>query len=244
MRLLRFFGALLSVLALMAGAAPLPAADSNPLKITVIGGSGMIGQRIVREALERGHQVTVVARDPARVTEKHERLTVARGDALDSDAIAKVVAGQDVVISAVGAARAENPDYNLYLTAADSLITALRSLGESAPRLIVVGGVGTLKDASGTLLLERAPKERKPEHLGQKAALDFYRTVEDVKWTYVSPPGRIAPGERTGRYRVGDDTLLVAPDGASSISMEDYAVALIDEAEKPQHLMRRFTVGY
>lgn len=217
---------------------------ADALKITVIGGSGMIGQRIVREALDRGHHVTIVARDPARVTEKHERLTVATGDVLDFDGIAKIASDQDVVVSAVGVARAKKPDYMMYLKAADSLITALRSLGEAAPRLIVVGGVGTLKDASGALLLERVPADRKPEHLGQKAALDFLRTVDDVKWTYVSPPARIAPGERTGAYRLGDDQPVTDDQGTSSISMEDYAVALVDEAEKPQHMGRRFTVGY
>ncbi|MGH8432037.1 MAG: NAD(P)-dependent oxidoreductase, partial [Solimonas sp.] len=201
----------------------------------------MIGQRIVHEALDRGHHVTMIVRDPARVTQNHERLTVVKGDVLDSQGIAKVVAGQDVVVSAVGAARAENPDYTLYLQAAKSLVDALLGLGDIAPRLIVVGGVGTLKDASGKLMLERAPIDRQPEHLGQKAALDFYRKVPNVRWTYVSPPARIAPGERTGVYRLGDDQLLVNDKGESSISMEDYAVAILDEAENPQHVGRRFT---
>lgn len=221
-----------------------PAAAAEALKVSVIGGSGMIGQRVVREALNRGHAVTLVARDPSKVTETHERLTVVKADVLDPDAIAKVAAGQDVLVSAVGVGREANPDSTFYLEAADSLITALRSLGDAAPRLIVVGGVGSLKDASGALLLERVPADRKPEHVGQKAALDFYRTVEDVKWTYVSPPGRIAPGERTGAYRTGDDQLLTNEKGESGISMEDYAVALIDEAENPRHTGRRFTVGY
>lgn len=217
---------------------------AEPLKIAVIGGSGMIGQRVVREALDRGHSVTTVARDPAKVTATHERLTLAHGDVFSVEDIKKVAAGQDVLISAVGVGRETNPDSTFYRKAADSLIAALRSLGEAAPRLIVVGGVGSLKDGSGTLILERVPPERKPEHLGQKAALDFYRTVEDVKWTYVSPPGRIAPGERTGAYRTGEDQLLTNDKGESGISMEDYAVALIDEAEKPRHTGRRFTVGY
>ena len=94
------------------------------------------------------------------------------------------------------------------------------------------------------MLYERAPIERHPEHLGQKAALDFYRKVPGVRWTYVSPPGWIAPGERTGVYRTGDDEVLVNDQGESKITMEDYAVALIDEAENPQHTGRRFTVGY
>jgi putative NADH-flavin reductase len=217
---------------------------SETLEIGVIGASGMIGQRIVQEALNRGHNVTAIVRDPARVKQHHERLKVVKGDVLVSTQIARVVAGQDVVISAVGTARAENPDYSLYLQAARSLVDAELSLGEKAPRLIVVGGVGSLKDASGKLVLERVPVDRQPEHLGQKAALDFYRSVLGVRWTYVSPPGRIAPGERTGLYRTGADQLIVNDRGESAISMEDYAVALIDEAEHPAHVRTRFTVGY
>ena len=217
---------------------------AEALEISVIGGSGMIGQRIVKEALDRGHVVTAIVRDPSRVTQRHERLKVVEGDVLVSPEIGKLIAGQDVVISAVGTARAENPDYTLYLQAAKSLVDALTRLGDKAPRLIVVGGVGSLNDASGTLVLDRVPVDRRPEHLGQQAALDFYRKVSNVRWTYVSPPGWIAPGERTGVYRTGDDQLLINEEGKSAITMEDYAVALIDEAEVPRHVGKRFTVGY
>ncbi len=220
-------------------------AGSAKQRIVVIGGSGMIGQRIVREALDRGHEVTLVARDPAKVSEKHERLKVMQGDVLDPDSLRAVFAGQNAVISAVGAARAREPDYLLYLRAADSLVAALRAMGEGAPRLLVVGGFGSLRDASGKLALERVPRDRRPEHLGQKAALDFYRTVADVRWTYLSPPGRIAPGERKGRYRTGEDRLILDDQGGvGAISMEDYAVAMIDEIEKPRFVGRRFTVAY
>lgn len=233
----------------VAAAAPLSApygsaSGADTLKIGVIGGNGMIGQRVVREALDRGHQVTAIVRDPARVAEKHERLAVERGDVLDRARIAKLAADQDVLVSAVGSARAKSPDPTLYRKAAESLVHALRDLGESAPRLIVVGGVGSLEDASGKVLVERMPPDRQPESLGQKAALDYYRTIADVNWTYFSPAGRIAPGDRTGVFRLGEDRLIVDGNGESRISMEDYAVALIDEAERPQHTRRRFTIGY
>ncbi len=203
----------------------------------------MIGQRIVREALDRGHEVVLVARRPAPETGE-ERLAIVRGDVLDRVGLARSLEGKDVAISAVGTARAEEPDYSLYLSAAESLLAVLRGLGDSAPRLIVVGGVGSLLDASGRPVLDRVPEDRRPEHLGQSAALDLYRTVSDVRWTYVSPPGRIAPGERTGDYRVGGDELLVDSNGDSNISMEDYAVAVLDEVEGPQHIGRRITVAY
>jgi uncharacterized protein len=213
------------------------------LELVVVGGGGMIGQRIAREALDRGHRVTLVVRDPAKAPEI-EGAEVVAGDVLDNARVAQHVAGCDVVISAVGTARADEPDYSLYLRAAESLVTALRELGEAAPRLIVVGGVGSLADASGAPLLDRVPEDRLPEHLGQKAALDFYDGALDVRWTYLSPPARIAPGERTGTYRTGENELVVGSDGGSAISMEDYAVAVVDEAETPGHIGRRFTVGY
>jgi uncharacterized protein len=214
------------------------------MQLVVIGGGGMIGQRIVREALDRDHRVTLVVRDPAKAAEVDERAEVVLGDVLETSDIAERMAGCDVVVSAVGTARAEEPEYSLYVRAAESLVTALRELGEASPRLIVVGGVGSLFDSSGAPLLDRVPEDRLPEHLGQKAALDFYETVSDVRWTYLSPPGRIAPGERTGAYRTGENELVVGSDGESAISMEDYAVAVVDEAETPRHAGRRFTVGY
>jgi putative NADH-flavin reductase len=218
-------------------------ASVEPLAIAVIGGGGMIGGRVVREALDRDHAVTVVVRDPSKVAASHERLSVVAGDVLDA-AIGGVVECQEVVVSAVGTARAAEPDYSIYVDAATSLVSVLRGLGPAAPRLIVVGGVGSLLDSSRRLLLERVPEDRRPEHDGQKAALDFYRTVSDVRWTYVCPPGRIEPGDRTGFYRLGEDELIVDEHGESSISMEDFAVALLDEAEQPRHIGSRFTVGY
>ena len=189
----------------------------------------MIGQRIVREALARGHAVTVVVRDVSNVRDSDERVTILSGDVLDP-AVGSTLGGTDVVISAVGTARAEHPDYSLYRRAAESLVSALRALPDEAPRLIVVGGVGSLRDESGELLLARVPPERLPEHEGQQAALDFYRTVSE--------------GERRGAYRSGADELVVDDSGESSISMEDYAVAVVDEAERAQHIGRRFTVAY
>ena len=216
---------------------------SRPLDIAVIGG-GMIGSRIVKEAIDRGHDVTLVVRDPSKVAESHERLTVIRGDVLDGS-VADRVEGRDVVVSAVGTARAADPDYSLYLEAAQSLVDALRRLGRTGPRLIVVGGFGSLLDSSGQAMLEHVPEDRLPEHLGQKAALGFYRSVADVQWTYLSPPGRISPGGRTGAYRIGADDFLTDENGESgAISMEDYAVAVLDEAEEPRHVGRRFTVAY
>jgi uncharacterized protein len=217
---------------------------ADPLQIVVFGGTGNIGQRIVHEALERGHQVTIVSRDPSRVKEKHQHLSVQQGNVLEPTQVAKLVAGKDVVISAIGADRANNPDYAIYRKAGQSLVTALRSFGAKAPRLVVVGGAGSLEIAPGVLLVTKIPEQYRAEVLGQKDALDYYRTVKDVKWTYFSPAGSIAPGKRTGKFRLGGDQLVADKDGNSKISIEDYAVALLDEAEQPKHTGKRFTIGY
>lgn len=219
-------------------------ADAQSLKIAVIGGGGLIGSRIAREAADRGHDVTVIVRDPSRVTLGRPRLTAAEGDVLDTEQLTRQLAAYDVVVSAVGSARAQSPDPSLYVNAAKSLVEGIRRIDGSAPRLIVVGGVGSLETAAGGLILDRVPEARRPEHMGQKAALDYYRTVEDVNWTYVSPPAVIAPGERKGVYRRGENVLLTDEKGESRISMEDYAVALVDEIEHPRAIRKRFTVAY
>ncbi|MFT3906088.1 MAG: NAD(P)H-binding protein [Steroidobacteraceae bacterium] len=225
------------------------------LKIVVYGGTGNIGQRIVAEALNRGHQVTVVARDPSTLTVKGNGLAVAKGDVTDSAGVARQIAGADVVISAIGGGRNGSPDQgnDLLLRTAQSLVGALRTLNPKAPRLLVVGGAGSLEVAPGVTMLDQmreqsggpSPMLSSPAGpVAQKAALDYYRTVKDVSWTYFSPAMQISPGTRTGKFRLGGDQLVKDAQGQSRISIEDYAVAMIDEAEKPAHLRQRFTIGY
>ncbi|WP_329585165.1 NAD(P)H-binding protein [Kitasatospora sp. NBC_01250] len=214
-------------------------------KITVFGANGTIGSRIVREALNRGHQVTAVVRDPAKITETHPSLTVTQGDVLDPASVSAVAAGQDVLVSAVGGG--DGPGHLATIEpSAKSLVAGLRALGDGAPRLIAVGGAGSLRTPDGKQVWD---KEGLPEFLLQIMhahgdALDFYRTVSDVTWTSFSPAGTIEPGERTGAYRTGLEDLLIGADGTSRISTEDYALALVDEIEQPAHLGERFTVGY
>jgi len=242
------------LIALLRGAAGLALAGSLPgmparaaaaaaLKITVYGGTGRIGSRIVDEALARGHSVTVIAREPSDATAPRPHLRFVRGDALDSAGVAAQIAGQDVVISAIGSRGSQGPDF--YMRVAQSFVSALRSLGARAPRLIVVGGAASLEVAPGKLLLDTMPAvDPASDMVTQKQALDYYRTVPDVAWSFVSPSLQIEPGTRTGHFRLGGDQLLKDADGRSRISMEDFAVALIDEAEHPQHIRSRFTVGY
>ncbi|MFI2235488.1 NAD(P)-dependent oxidoreductase [Streptomyces chrestomyceticus] len=214
-------------------------------KIAIFGANGTIGSRVLDEALRRGHQVTAVVRDPAKITKTDPNLTVTTGDILDPASVAAVAQGQDVLVSAVGGG--DGPGHIATIKpSAESLVAGLRSLGEAAPRLISVGGAGSLRTPDGKQVWD---KEGLPEFLLQIMhahgdALDFYRTVSDVRWTNVSPAALIEPGERTGAYRTALDDLVADAEGVSRISAEDYAVALLDEIEKPQHIGERFTVGY
>ena len=212
--------------------------------IAVIGANGTIGSGIAREALGRGHRVTAVVRRPSEVELSHDQLAVREGDVLDPSSVAEVAEGQDVLISAVGGG--DGPGHlRTIRPAAESLIAGLRTLGEAAPRLVVVGGAGSLSTSDGKQVQDNPEL---PEALVQimqahTDALEFYRSVEDITWTNISPAAEIAPGTRTGTYRTGKDELVVDDDGRSAISVEDFAVAMIDEVESPKHLEERFSVG-
>ncbi|MFF4121543.1 NAD(P)-dependent oxidoreductase [Streptomyces sp. NPDC001714] len=214
-------------------------------KIALFGATGTLGSRILDEALRRGHTVTAVVRNPAKITRDDANLTVVTGDVLDPESVAAHAAGQDVVISAVGGG--DGPGHIATIRpSAEALVAGVRTLGDDAPRLILVGGAGSLRKPDGTQVWDA---EGLPEFLLQIMhahgdALDFCRTVKDVRWTSLSPAATIEPGERTGTYRTATDQLIVAEDGTSRISAEDYAVALLDEIELSRHIGERFTVGY
>ncbi len=213
--------------------------------IAIIGANGTIGSAIVREALDRGHTVTAVVRNPDNATLTHPNLSTTTGDVLDPDSVAQVAKGHDVLVSAVGGG--DGPGHLATIKpAATALVTGLRTLDDQAPRLLTVGGAGSLTKPDGSQVWD-APGL--PEFLLQIMhahgdALDYYRTIDDVKWTNISPAAHIAPGTRTGTYRTGLDDLVVNDQGESTISVEDYAVAVLDEIETPKHPRSRFSVGY
>ncbi|MEW1659085.1 MULTISPECIES: NAD(P)H-binding protein [unclassified Streptomyces] len=214
-------------------------------KIALFGATGTIGSRILDEALRRGHQVTAVVRDPAKLAKSDPKLTVVTGDVLDPESVAEVAEGQDVVVSAVGGG--DGPGHIATIRpAAEALVAGVRTRGAHAPRLIAVGGAGSLRKPDGTQVwdAEGLPVPLLQIMHAHGDALDFYRTVSDVRWTNLSPAASIEPGERTGTYRIAAEDLIVAKDGSSRISAEDYAVALLDEIEQARHVGERFTVGY
>jgi hypothetical protein len=213
------------------------------MKIAVIGPTGNIGSRVVTEALDRGHEVTGIVRDPDRELPEHDHLSRAVADAADPAALAEAVEGHDAVVSAVGGTASGNP--GVLTPVARALIEALPRAG--VRRLFVVGGAGSLTVDGGGTVIEQPwfPDAWKPSSQAQGDALEIYGAeAGDLDWTYLSPAHEIEPGVRSGSYRTGTDTLLTDEAGQSRISMEDYAVAVVDELERPQFIGRRFTIAY
>ena len=223
----------------------------EPLDIVVYGATGEVGSYVVEEALDRGHRITAVSRSPASVEIRHANLSVARGDLLDKDSVVKTLAGKDVVILSVRGVigDSEAPESALQLIAAETLVDVLFRMGDDAPRLLHVGGSGSLEVEPGVLFAEKLPKILLPKNLeveilGQILALEFYRKVDDVNWTYVTPPRNFTNGPRTGVFRIGGDTALEDDRGRCRLSRADFAVALIDEAEQAKHPRQRISVAY
>jgi uncharacterized protein len=231
---------------LRAQEAPGPQARRDDMKIAVFGATGNIGQRVVKEALRRGHEVVGVVRDPGSVQTPDPRVTLRRGDVTDAASVAEIARDAAVVVSAI------SPRPNARGLAAPSLVTAARALisglrQSGTRRLLVTGGAGSLEVQPGKALVDQPgfPEAYKPEALQQRDALEVYRKEgAGLEWTFLSPAVEIAPGERTGRYRTTDDRVLADEDGKSYITFEDYAVAMLDEIERPAHVGRRFGVTY
>jgi putative NADH-flavin reductase len=212
------------------------------MKIVLYGASGTIGSSIAQEALARGHEVTAVVRDPTRVGPPHPALSVVAGDVLDPSSVAALAAGQDVVACAAGPRLPEDEPKSVVDTAR-SLIEGLTRAGVS--RLVVVGGAGSLEVSPGVDLVDTPefPEAWKGIALAHRDALAVYRGAP-LDWTYISPAALIRPGERTGQYRTGTDQLLTDENGESLISVEDYAVAFVDEIENGRFVRQRMTVAY
>ena len=215
-------------------------------KLVLFGASGMIGQRVLSEALYRGHEVTAVVRDPSKITEQDDLLTVLTGDVTEAATVTRLAEGADAVIAAVSRRGPGLDQAAAYHQVGEGLIGGLRALDGSAPPVVIVGGAGSLEVAPGQRLVDQPdfPEIYKSESLAHAELLGWLRKVTDVRWSYLSPAAEIAPGERTGKFRVGGNELLIDAEGKSFISAEDFAIALVDEAETGAHIGHRFTVGY
>jgi putative NADH-flavin reductase len=214
-------------------------------KVVLIGASGFIGSALLREALDRGHQVVAVVRNPEKMTINHQNLEVKKADVSSVEALVNVCKGADTVISAY------NPGWTNPLISEDTLkvypviINGAKKAG--VKRLLIVGGAGSLFVKPGVRLMDAGviPEEYLP---AVKSLAFIYLEIlskeKELDWVFFSPAGDIAPGKRTQKFRLGKDDLVVDKKGESKISVEDYAVAMIDEFEKPAHHSERFTIGY
>jgi uncharacterized protein len=217
--------------------------ENSMKKIMLIGSNGTIGQRILYEALNRGHQVTALVRDTSGTGEHRKNLGYHTGDIFKPDSVAAAAVDHDVVVSAYGPGKS---DPSLVVKAAHALIEALTRV--EPIRLIAVSGAGSLEVKPGLQLVDAPefPAEWRAIALAHREALDVYRKAgfAEFDWTAASPAALIAPGTRTGHYRTGTDQLLVDDKGKSYISAEDFAVAVVDEIENPHFQGQRFTVAY
>nr|BFD43965.1 NAD(P)-dependent oxidoreductase [Pseudomonas sp. FFPRI_1] len=202
-------------------------------KIAIIGATGRAGSQLLEEALRRGHSVTAIARNTAKIGSR-AGVVSREVDVADSAALQAAVAGHDVVISAA----------HFSTIPASAIIDPVKKAG--VKRLLVVGGAGSLLLPGGTKVIDSPgfPEEYKAEASAGGVYLDTLRKEQDLDWTFLSPSAEFVEGERTGHFRLGQDDLLVSAEGRSWITFADYAIALIDEVEKPAHIRQRFTVGY
>jgi putative NADH-flavin reductase len=209
------------------------------MHIALYGATGQSGSRILTELLSRGHQVTAIARDPAKLAAQ-PGLTVVQGDVSSAEAIASKIKGADAVVSAY----APPPDDTDQLfPATENLMVAVKQAG--VPRLLIVGGAGSLEVVPGVTVIDsgHVPEQWLPIAVSHAKLLKLVKKSE-INWTYFSPAGFFVPGERTGKFRLGKDALIANEQGDSRISLEDYAIALVDELETPKHERERFTIGY
>ncbi|MFO1160975.1 MAG: NAD(P)H-binding protein [Reyranellaceae bacterium] len=201
--------------------------------IALIGASGNIGSRILDEALARKHQVTALTRDPRKLTAR-PGMTIRAGSTTDAPVLAQILKGHDIVVVSV---KWNENDVR-------RVIATIRQAG--VKRALFVIGAGSLLRGDGRRHYDYMAEKgvQPPTSLPALQAYEEIRKIDDYDWTAISPPSSIGPGKRTGKFRLGLDTLIEDSKGESRISREDFAVAIVDEIEKPKHLRKRFTAGY
>jgi putative NADH-flavin reductase len=217
------------------------------MKITLIGASGFVGSAILNEALQRQHQVKAIVRHPEKITTGNSNLVVVKGDVFDTEQLVGLLKGSDIVISAYNSGWANPNIYNDFLKGSASIQEAVKKAG--VKRLIVVGGAGSLYIAPDKQLVdtEEFPQEWKPGALAAREYLNILKKEDQLDWTFLSPAIEMhhgTSGTRKGVYRTGLENPVFDSNGKSIISVEDIAVAIIDEAENPKHIRQRFTVAY
>ena len=210
------------------------------MKVALYGATGNSGSRILKELVSRGHQVIAIVRNPAKLPQPAPGVVIKQDDLSDSKKIAAAINGAEAVISAYAPPQ---DDVDAIVGVTQRQVEALNH--GSKVRLIVVGGAGGLNVAPGVTLIDSGylPEPVLPIAKAHSKALNVLR-ASTIDWTYLAPAAYFEPGTRTGKFRLGTDELIANERQESRISMEDYAIALVDELEKPQHRRQRFSIGY
>ncbi len=218
------------------------------MKIAIIGASGFIGSKILDESLRRGHQITGIVRNPGRLPQ-NPKLTPVGLDLKQTDQLARALASHDAIVSAWNAAKDGSGPvlYDRFVEGNRSIIDAVKKSG--VKRLLVVGGAASLKTPEGAEFIDSPQfpasfEAFKPAMRGVREYYHMLKKEPELDWAYFSPAIVIQPGERTGKFRLGGERIVADTSGASKISVEDYAVAAVDELEHPKHHRERFTIGY
>jgi len=216
------------------------------MKVALIGASGFVGNAILKELQQRGQQVTAIVRNPEKITPA-ENVTVVSANVLNETEVSNAVAGHDAVISAYNAGWTNPNLYNEFLKGSQAIQEAVKKSG--VKRLIVVGGAGSLFIGPNQQIVdtEGFPKEWKPGALAARDYLNILKEEKELDWTFLSPAVEMHQGTsgiRKGTYRTGLENPVFDEDKRSVISVEDVAMAIADELEKPQHIRERFTVAY
>jgi len=213
------------------------------MKVVLLGATGFVGSALLKEALDRGHRVTAIVRDPEKL-EKRDGLIPRKGDVYDTASLAGLIEGNDALISAFNPGWKDPNLYDDQVRGTKSIIAAVKKA--AIKRVLWVGGAGSLEVKPGVRVVDdpALPDWVRPGSLATINALEQLRKEPDLEWTFLAPSAEMKPGERTGKFRLGGDQLLVDSAGHSRISVQDFAVAMIDELERPLHLRKRFTAGY
>ena len=214
------------------------------MKIAIIGATGFVGSAVLKEALQRGYEVTAIARNTENIAVSDEKITAIKADVDDVDHLATVLAGHDAVVNTFNAGWTNPNLYNDFIKGSEAIQAAVKKSG--VKRLLVVGGAGSLEIAPGVQLVD-TPQFPKEYHAGASAARDYLNTIKketELDWTFLSPAIILHPGERTGVFRLGTDEPVFDANKKSDISVEDMAVAIIDELESNRFIKKRFTLGY
>jgi uncharacterized protein len=232
-----------SLRAAVSASAAAPEHEEDEMKVALLGATGFVGSALLKESLDRGHVVTAIVPDPEKLEER-EGLTAKAGDVYDTASLATLIRGNEAIISAFNPGW-KNPNlYDDQVRGTASIIAAIKKAG--IKRVLWVGGAGGLEVTPGVRFVDSPdmPLWVKPGALATINALDQLRKEPELEWSYLSPSAELTPEQHTGKFRLGNDQLLVDATGQSKISVQDYAVAMIDELGHPTHVRQRFTAGY